>query len=152
MTLTSLVAGTLLIIIIIAIIFQFYISTNVLKKSTILFQEEANSQLRLRITVRTKAFSLSTKTTNRKQPSKKYTYANQINILVADEIPLNRKLFGKIRSYGEPQPCKLINVNDREISVEFNRPQFAPCPGQRLVLYDEADNVVAGGTIISPDN
>jgi tRNA-specific 2-thiouridylase len=31
--------------------------------------------------------------------------------------------------------------------VEFEQPQFAPCPGQRLVLYDEDENVVAGGVI-----
>jgi hypothetical protein len=27
------------------------------------------------------------------------------------------------------------------------RPQFAPCPGQRLVLYNSDDNIVVGGTI-----
>jgi prepilin-type N-terminal cleavage/methylation domain-containing protein/prepilin-type processing-associated H-X9-DG protein len=31
--------------------------------------------------------------------------------------------------------------------VEFEEPQFAPCPGQKLVLYDQEDRIVAGGTI-----
>jgi hypothetical protein len=34
------------------------------------------------------------------------------------------------------------------MTVEFDQPQFAPCLGQRLVLYNTKDFVVAGGTII----
>jgi tRNA U34 2-thiouridine synthase MnmA/TrmU len=36
------------------------------------------------------------------------------------------------------------------MTVEFDQPQFAPSPGQKLVLYDQNDYIVAGGTII-PD-
>ena len=35
------------------------------------------------------------------------------------------------------------------MTVEFDEAVFAPTPGQRLVLYDGEDNVVAGGTIVS---
>ena len=56
-------------------------------------------------------------------------------------------LFGKIRSYGDPRPCKIIKAGKTDMTVEFDEPQFAPCPGQILVLYNGNDNVVAGGTI-----
>jgi tRNA U34 2-thiouridine synthase MnmA/TrmU len=32
-------------------------------------------------------------------------------------------------------------------TVRFEKPQFAPCPGQKLVLYNDADELVCGGTI-----
>ncbi|MEE9371059.1 MAG: tRNA 2-thiouridine(34) synthase MnmA [Sedimentisphaerales bacterium] len=73
--------------------------------------------------------------------------ANRINALIPEELVTNREFFGKIRSYGDPQPCKLIDIGETDITVEFDRPQFAPCPGQRLVLYNSDDNIVAGGTI-----
>ncbi|GAB1485919.1 hypothetical protein MASR2M79_09660 [Aminivibrio sp.] len=34
------------------------------------------------------------------------------------------------------------------MTVRFDEPQFAPAPGQRLVLYDGEDCVVAGGDIV----
>ena len=40
-----------------------------------------------------------------------------------------------------------IGITETDITVEFDQPQFAPCPGQRLVLYNSDDNIVAGGTI-----
>ncbi len=92
--------------------------------------------------------------------------ANRINALIPEELVTDRQFFGKIRSYGDPQPCKLIDIGLRQalvsaeseagagqssretdMTVEFDRPQFAPCPGQRLVLYNSNDNIVAGGTI-----
>ncbi len=74
--------------------------------------------------------------------------ANKINTLIPEELASDKRLFGKIRSYGDPHSCKVAEVSENQITVEFDEPQFAPCPGQKLVLYDEADNVVAGGTII----
>ena len=75
--------------------------------------------------------------------------ANQINILIPEKLAAGERFFGKIRSYGEPQPCKVADVSEAAVTVEFDEPQFAPCPGQKLVLYDAADNIVAGGTISS---
>ena len=34
------------------------------------------------------------------------------------------------------------------MTIAFDDPQFAPCPGQKIVLYDSDDHVAAGGTII----
>ena len=83
--------------------------------------------------------------------------ANQINVLIPEELVtdesrpsegLDKQAYGKIRSYGTPSPCKVIEVSETGITVEFDEPQFAPCPGQKLVLYDSSDNIIAGGTIM----
>lgn len=76
--------------------------------------------------------------------------ANEINVLIPKELIAGQKLFGRVRSYSEPQGCRIIEAGQNDITVKFDEPQFAPCPGQKLVLYDRDDNIVAGGTIISP--
>jgi len=96
-----------------------------------------------RINARTNTIALGTK----EEVSHCTIRANQINVLMPEELVKGRQFFGKIRSYGNPQPCKLININETEMTVEFDKPQFAPCPGQKLVLYNSDDNIVAGGTI-----
>ena len=80
--------------------------------------------------------------------------ANQVNALIPEELVTGRQFFGKIRSYAarpkgcDSHPCKLVEVNKQTMTVEFDLPQFAPCPGQRLVLYNTNDYITAGGTII----
>ena len=74
---------------------------------------------------------------------------NNINILIPEEFSPARQVFGKIRSYGDPVPCKITGVGEDDMVVEFDQPQFAPCPGQRLVLYNSDDDIIAGGTIVS---
>jgi len=74
--------------------------------------------------------------------------ANKINVLIPEEFIPGRQCFGKIRSYSEPRPCKIIEVAETDMTVEFAKPQFAPCPGQSLVLYNSDDNIIAGGAII----
>jgi len=56
-------------------------------------------------------------------------------------------LYGKIRSNGEPSPCLLAGWDGAVLTVDFEQPVFAPAPGQKLVLYDSLERVVAGGTI-----
>ncbi len=75
-------------------------------------------------------------------------HANNNNILIQDDFVSGKELFGKIRSYGNPLPCRLILADNTDMTVEFDKPQFAPCPGQRMVLYNSEENIVAGGTII----
>ena len=74
--------------------------------------------------------------------------ANQLNVLIPDELVVGGQFFGKIRSYVDSHPCKLVEVNKQTMTVEFDQPQFAPCPGQRLVLYNTKGYITAGGTII----
>jgi len=99
-----------------------------------------------RIDARTNTIALGT----RDEVSSRIISANCINVLLPDELAPAGRLFGKIRSYGDPRPCRIADVSQAEITVEFDEPQFAPCPGQRLVLYDQQGNVVAGGTIVLP--
>jgi tRNA-specific 2-thiouridylase len=74
--------------------------------------------------------------------------ANHVNILIPDDYIPEKKTFGKIRSYGNPLPCRIIAADTTSMTVEFDEPIFAPCPGQRMVLYNDQDNIIAGGTII----
>lgn len=84
----------------------------------------------------------------RDQVSSCIVTAHRVNILIPEEFVRDRRLFGKIRSYGDPKPCRIVNATELDMTVEFDEPQFAPCPGQRLVLYNSDDNLVAGGTIV----
>jgi tRNA-specific 2-thiouridylase len=78
--------------------------------------------------------------------------ANQINVLIPEELVPVKQAYGKIRSYCDLRPCKVIEVSETDMTVEFDEPQFAPCPGQKLVLYNSDDNLIAGGTIMATFN
>jgi tRNA-specific 2-thiouridylase len=84
----------------------------------------------------------------RDQVSFRTVSANQVNVLIPEEFVVGGRFFGKIRSYVDSHPCKLINATETQMTVEFDQPQFAPCPGQRLVLYNSKGYITAGGTII----
>ena len=83
----------------------------------------------------------------REEVGRRVIRADEINLLIADGLCEGALLYGKIRSYGDPSPCRVAAVSESEVTVEFDEPQFAPSPGQKLVLYDNSDYVVAGGTI-----
>ncbi|MFZ0034351.1 MAG: tRNA 2-thiouridine(34) synthase MnmA [Sedimentisphaerales bacterium] len=84
----------------------------------------------------------------RDEVSSRTVSANQVNVLIPEEFIAGGQFFGKIRSYVDSHPCKLTDINNDAMTVEFDQPQFAPCPGQRLVLYNSRDYITAGGTII----
>lgn len=73
--------------------------------------------------------------------------AAEINVLVPELLHPGESLYGKIRSQGEPTKCTVVESGECCMTVRFEKPQFAPTPGQRLVLYDSEGRVVAGGTI-----
>lgn len=75
-------------------------------------------------------------------------YAEIGNILFPGRFRVGERLAGKLRSMGEPSPCVIATLGENRMSVEFDRPQFAPAPGQHLVLYDERGRLVAGGVIV----
>lgn len=83
----------------------------------------------------------------REEVSSRTVCADELSVLIPDELKTSRKLHAKIRSYGQAKPCTLISASDDDVHVEFDHLQFAPTPGQKLVLYDENDYIVAGGTI-----
>lgn len=88
----------------------------------------------------------------REEISSNIIRAEKTNVFVPDQLVAGGEFFGKIRSYGDPHSCRLISVDDAEITIRFDQPQFAPCPGQKLVLYNNDDHLVAGGTISGTDN
>ena len=75
--------------------------------------------------------------------------AGEVNVLIGEQYRNGQALLGKLRSYGSPHPCEIIEANDGDLTVRFEKSQFAPCPGQKLVLYNDADELVCGGTIES---
>lgn len=96
-----------------------------------------------RICARTNTIALGT----REEVSFRTITATEVNTLIPENLIAGCSVRGKIRSYGEPQPCRVVRIDLTGLTVEFDEPQFAPCPGQRLVLYNGDDNIVAGGTI-----
>ena len=70
-----------------------------------------------------------------------------VNVLIPEALRGKTKLFGKVRSQGEPGSCSLESWDGAFLTVRFHQPQFAPAPGQRLVLYDGQGRVVAGSTL-----
>lgn len=74
--------------------------------------------------------------------------AGELNVLIPEELTPDMRLFGNIRSGGEPKPCRLEGNDGQCLTVRFDEPIFAPAAGQKLVLYDKQDCVVAGGTIL----
>ncbi|MCE5183142.1 MAG: tRNA-specific 2-thiouridylase MnmA [Synergistaceae bacterium] len=77
--------------------------------------------------------------------------AGSVNILAPDYLREGLPLLGKIRSQGDPMPCRVLSVDHACLTVRFSEPIFAPAPGQRLVIYTDEGYVAAGGVIkISP--
>jgi tRNA-uridine 2-sulfurtransferase len=69
------------------------------------------------------------------------------NVLLEDEWVVGQRLSGKVRSYAGGDACAITDIAEGKATVEFERPIFAPCPGQKLVLYNENNEVVGGGSI-----
>lgn len=88
----------------------------------------------------------------REELCRRLVAATDINILIPERLSAGARLFGKVRSYNDPQPCTVSRSTQTQFEIEFDQAQFAPCPGQKLVLYDKDDNVVAGGTIVQQVN
>lgn len=77
--------------------------------------------------------------------------AEQLNALAPDELVEGATLYGKIRAGARPQRCRVVRADDTVVTVTFDEPRFAVCPGQKLVLYNERGCVTAGGTIVPPE-
>ena len=77
----------------------------------------------------------------------RFVEAGDINNLLPDMLAEGADLFGKTRSRGEPSPLKIVSFQDGILKVRFEEPQFAPAPGQCLVIYGESGLVAGGGVI-----
>ncbi len=99
-----------------------------------------------RIDPKTNTVALGT----REQVSSSDITANESNVLIPDQLREDARVSAKIRSYGDPRPCTITDFSDNRLTVRFDKPQFAPTPGQKLVLYNQKDQIIAGGTITQP--
>lgn len=77
----------------------------------------------------------------------RFVEAEEANILLPDVLVEGAELFGKTRSRGEPSPLKITGLQGDKIQACFDKPQFAPAPGQCLVVYDQRGMVAGGGVI-----
>ena len=83
----------------------------------------------------------------RDQACRRDVRATNVNIFVPEKLQPGEQLLGQIRSPGQASACTVIQADPQAMLVEFTEPQFGPCTGQCLVLYDDRGFVVAGGTI-----
>ena len=65
---------------------------------------------------------------------------------ISGEAPNNENLKAKIRYRAQDATCRITELNNTDISVEFEEPRFAIAPGQSVVFYSE--NICLGGAII----
>mgnify|MGYP006288874343 CR=1 FL=1 len=78
--------------------------------------------------------------------------AGTLNVLQPAALEVGAGFDAKIRSYNTPAICHVTAYDGSSLAVEFNEPQFAPAPGQRLVLYDDQCRIVCGGEITRRQN
>jgi len=69
------------------------------------------------------------------------------NLLAPELLGERDGLAGKTRSRSPLAPCRILSLGGTELSVAFERPQFAPAPGQRLTLY-RGEVLAASGVIV----
>ena len=67
------------------------------------------------------------------------------NTLLPERLTRTRGCSERSAPMATRDPAGSSDLTPDGMTVEFDEAQFAPCPGQRLVLYDEQENVVAGG-------
>jgi len=73
--------------------------------------------------------------------------ADRVNVLIPEELDESVEMFGKIRSTGSPRACRFVSFDDGVLTVKFDEPVFASTPGQKLVVYNGNEEVIAGATI-----
>ena len=83
----------------------------------------------------------------RQQACRRDVRVTDVNTLIPDKLQPGAQLLGQIRSPGQASACTVVEAGSEAMLVEFAEPQFGPCSGQRLVLYDDRGFVIAGGTI-----
>lgn len=72
--------------------------------------------------------------------------AKQINFIPFERMDRPMRLLAKARYRQEASPARVEQTDIDTLTVEFETPQRAICPGQSLVLYD-GDYVIGGGII-----
>ncbi len=82
-----------------------------------------------------------------KEDAMKKTFKVKVLNWVSIQPPLKpMRMTVKVRSNMKDKPALIIPVENQDVTVEFDEPQWAPAPGQSAVFYDN-DIVVGGGEI-----
>ncbi len=81
----------------------------------------------------------------------KEVLVEDINLQSIAEIPEGEKISCKarVRYHHEPAPATIEMAGENRIRILFEEPVRAAAPGQSAVFYDEDDNVIGGGIIVS---
>ncbi|MGN1310227.1 MAG: tRNA 2-thiouridine(34) synthase MnmA [Clostridia bacterium] len=77
----------------------------------------------------------------------KETVANEINLILIDEITKPMQVMAKIRYSAKEAKATIYPIEEGKIRIEFEEPQRAITPGQSIVFYI-SDIVLGGGKII----
>lgn len=77
----------------------------------------------------------------------KEAIANEVNLILMDEITSPMEVKAKIRYAAKEAECTIYPLKEGKIKVIFNQPQRAITPGQSIVFYID-DVVLGGGKII----
>ena len=77
----------------------------------------------------------------------KEAIANEINLILVDEIITPIKVKAKIRYAAKEADCIIYPIEDGKVKVIFDEPQRAITPGQSIVFYID-DMVLGGGKIV----
>ena len=73
--------------------------------------------------------------------------AADINLIAVEKLNAPMRVTAKIRYSQQDEPAVAEQTGPNAFSVEFDKPQRAVTPGQRVVLYDQ-ETVIGGGTIL----
>ena len=65
---------------------------------------------------------------------------------ISGEAPTTENLKAKIRYRAQDATCRITDMNDETISVQFEEPRFAIAPGQSVAFYE--GDVCLGGAVI----
>ncbi|MFV0504412.1 MAG: tRNA 2-thiouridine(34) synthase MnmA [Lachnospirales bacterium] len=89
----------------------------------------------------------------------KILYATDVNFMAMETFKETRA-YGKIRYNQEKSPCTVTSLDENEIEnlgfksrknlikIEFDQAQRAVTPGQAVVIYNDENMVLGGGTIV----
>jgi tRNA-specific 2-thiouridylase len=83
---------------------------------------------------------------SREDAMQKSFKVKELNWIFIDSQSRPFKAHVKIRSTMKEMPSVISQSGDNKVIVEFNKPQWAPAPGQSAVFYN-GDTVIGGGII-----
>lgn len=89
---------------------------------------------------------------SQKAAQKKEFFVKDLNWILPiweedEALPHPYRASVKVRSMMKDEPATIFQVSDKTVQVVFDKPQWAPAPGQSAVFYN-GDILIGGGVII----